>query len=341
MSPTYEQQDVDGRLVPATHDVRLSDAGEIVEAVNRRRRLVYQSPTDYSGNIDAGLPVRRSTFAGSVSDSPIPIRPNIEEVIVEPEAETLGGTPPSPESMQWLWPVPDSDEGKVIVAGSASAGEISLFDSLNGTDTWTDPGLPSPATSIRATHLNEYRQAMEWLVRGRWTLPIYFSAGLFSIMPDTPWLGEAIANNGTDELRSVGFVLLRNGESGVRDATIRSSSRIEITADTDCTIELYHCLRSLEYVADPPTWNQYDPSEGHNWSSAGGTGSSDVDVLGTLAVAAGMPSSLSNSAVQAAFQAMVDGAEQNILARRLDTVNETISITGRVIVDFDLDSPPI
>lgn len=79
------------------------------------------------------------------------------------------------------------------------------------------------------------------------------------MLPDTPWLGEYIANNGTDELRALSFSILRSGSSpilGLTNVTARLSSELELTADTNCQVEVYHCLRSLDFISDAPTWNE-------------------------------------------------------------------------------------
>ena len=49
---------------------------------------------------------------------------------------------------------------------------------------------------------------------------------------------------------------------------------------------------------------------------------------------------ISGSAVTVGLQAMVDGAQQNFLIRRSDTGNQTIWITGTVVMEFDLNTPP-
>ena len=49
---------------------------------------------------------------------------------------------------------------------------------------------------------------------------------------------------------------------------------------------------------------------------------------------------ISGSAVAGALQTMIDGAEQNFMIRRSDTGPETIMITGRMEIEFDLNVPP-
>ena len=245
--------------------------------------------------------------------------------------------------MDWLWPVADADEDKILVARNAGPGQVSLLNKLNGTEDWSDPALTAGQDPIRATHFNELRQALEWVRRGRWELPIYLSAGIFSSLPDTPWIGGSIANNGMDELRSIGFVRMRTADTpplGLTDATVRSSTILELTTDVSCQVEVYHCLRPIDFTDDAPTWNEYDPSASAAWSAPGGTGAGDATYIGTLTLTAGTAGALSGAALVAAVQDMIDGAEQNFLVRRSDTGYETIAVSGRLIVEFELDGPP-
>jgi hypothetical protein len=342
-APTWTNGNAQGRLTPAVHFVRDEDASELALAINRRRRLVYLPEQDFSSQIGPGKFVRAATLD---SQTPPPFRNfrgSILEDILTPQTGGLGGEPPTPAGMEWLWPVSGQDENKVMVPANPLPGQVGLMEQLNGTDHWTDVALAAGQTPLRAVHFNELRQALEWITRGRWRLPVYFSAGIFSVLPNTPWIGDSIANNGVDELRSLGFVVGRTVDSpplGPTNATVRPATLLQLTADTDCQVEVYHCLRQIDFVGDPPTWNQYDPSEGAFWTSPGGTGPGDADMLGSLTLTANVPAQLSNAAVTAAVQAMIDGGEQNFLLRRSDTGYETIGVAGELVVEFDLDSPP-
>jgi len=344
-TPQWTHGNAQGRLVSGEDPIHLADAQDLVDPINRRRLLVYQAEEDFTEDLCSGAHVKQRTIAAAQPPPYRHFRFALSGDILSPTAGVLGGSPPSPSAMCWLWPVAGADENKVIVSGAQGVGEdeVGLFQKLNGTATWTDESLNPGQTHIRAVHFNELRQSVEWIRRGRWEMPIYFAAGIFSPLPDTPWLSEAIANNGMHELRNLGFAFCRTDHSpsrGLTDVAVRVSSSIQITADADCVADLYRCHASLEFVNDPPTWNESDPSAPIAWSSPGATGAGDATYLGCLNLAAGVPASLSNDAVRASLQAIVDGAEQNFLIRRADTGANTIGVTGKLVIEFDLDCPP-
>lgn len=326
-TPAWTNADAQGRVTQEQW-IRDVDVQELIDAVNRRRRLVYLSEQNYD-------------VEDWVSVSPLwQLRGQITGAIHTPTTGGLGGTPPTPEGMDWLWPVADANENGVLQPGAG--GDVSLFEQLNGTSGWTDATL-SAGGFAKAVHVNELRQALQWTSRGRWVLPIYFTGGLFSLLPDTPWMGEAIANNGTDELRSVGYAVFRADGLPVRGlsgTTARTSSKIEITADTNCTVEIYRVQREIDFASDLPTWNEYDPSASGAWQSAGGLGANDAAYIGTLQLTADTPGTLTGAAVRQAFQDILDGAGPFFLLRRGDTGYPTIYISGKANVEFDLTTPP-
>jgi hypothetical protein len=221
---------------------------------------------------------------------------------------------------------------------------IALSTAFGGaTPNWTDGTLTPGGTFIRAPHMNELRMATEYVRRGFMTFPIYWCSGLFSILPDSSWLGEFIANNGDDELRNVGYGFLTiPGSSptlGIANATVLSGY-IEVAADGDCTAEVHHCLRPIDRVNLLASWNEYDQTLGGSWGTPGGIGSGDSTSIGSVALTAGVPGRITGGGVTSALQAMVNGAEQNFLIRRGDTGWETIHVSATAAIEFDLNAPP-
>jgi hypothetical protein len=344
-SPAWQNADAAGRVLAAEHFVRLTDAEELAAAINRRRVLTYQQAQDFSSDVFSGARVRRRTVDGAVAPPYDDFRRALAEKVLDPPTGTQGGTPPTPQAMTWLWPVADDEEDKTLVSGADGVGdgEVGLFQKLNGTTDWTDPALTPCVSPVRAVHLNELRQAAEWVRRGRWELPVYLAAGVFSVLPDTPWTGGQVANNGAEELRSLGYAVLRTeGEPplGLTGVTVRASSVLQLVADADCTVGVHHCLREIDYEQHLPTWNEYDPEHSLTWSQPGGLGAGDSTPIDAVSLTAGVPGELSGAALADALQQMVDGAEQSFLFRRQDSGPETVEVGALLVVEFELDTPP-
>lgn len=339
---TWQNGNAQGRLTGGVHAVRLPDADELAERINRRRLLIYKYAQDFSGQVYSGARVRQSTVRSAVAPPFDSFRINLTSGILSPASGALGGAPPTPAAMDWLWPIADGDENKILVAGDSPIGDgqVGLLNKLNGTNHWTDPTLTAGWSDIRAVHFNELRQAVEWISRGRWRLPIYLTAGIFSALPDTPWISQAVAYNGTVDLRSLGYAIISPADTparGLVDVAVRSSSSLTITADRDCTIEVRRCLRPIAWQSDPPTWNRYAPAAGDAWDSPGAGGAGDSVLIGSVVLPADQPGAISNPAMVSALQAMIDGGEPHFLLRRTDVGTYTVNVTAEVTIEFDLD----
>lgn len=320
-----------GRLTPAVDWLRSSDAIEAADAISRRLMLTFQEPLLAPGAVSA------ATLAG--------MRTALLDDVLIPPTGSLGGQPPSPGTMQWLWPLEDADAGKLVVSGrdGVGDGEVGLLQHVCGGAEWTDAALAG--AFVRAVHWNELRHAIECVTRGRLRLPVYMTGGLFSILPDMPWAGGMVANNGVDELRSCGFAIFHarsagGHDIGLRDIEVLPTSRIEITTDVDCRLAVYRCLRPMNSLPDGPTWNQYRPSTDDAWEQPGGLGTADAVVLGQAEATAGMATAVSGPAVAAALEVMADGGEPNFTIRRLDNGPQTVGLSVCLVVEFDLKSPP-
>ena len=341
-SATWQNSDESGRVSSGVHTIALSDAAELAERINRRRLLVCMLQQDYSSHVASGAWVRQSTLASAQYPPLDSLRDNLLTGILKAPAGALGGTPPTPASMEWLWPVSGPDENKVIVPGNdgIGQGQVGLLQKLNGTSAWTDPALTAGECTIRAVHINELRQAVEWLSRGRWRLPVYMPSGIFSPMPDTPWIPNAVANNGNDELRALGYAVVSNDETPPRcltDVAVRSSTSLTITAGLGCTIEARHCLRDIPWTTALPTWNEYDTAASLAWNAPGGAGQGDSAYLGSVALQAGVPGVISTSSLAAAVQEMVDGGLPYFLFRQTNSSPMTAGIAAELTVEFDLE----
>lgn len=145
-------------------------------------------------------------------------------------------------------------------------------------------------------------------------LTLYMGGGIFSLLPNTPWIGRTVADNGTDKLRMLERVNPQPIEG------------LRLCADQDCRVEIYHCLRPIDFTADPPTWNEYAPSASGEWAAPGGIGPGDSNYLGALDLVADGPATLANPAVKAAFQVMCDGASPCLLILRCDRGQEVVGI---------------
>jgi len=318
--------------------VKTPDFTEIATAINRRRLLIYRFQRDWSDYFPptAADWVRYGPISSMSSPPADALRKEIVSNLIGAPTGGLGGDPAGPQALDWL----DGD-GDLIVTGTPGEDEVNLFSLINGGSNWTDPSL-STGTFCRAVHLNELRKAMEVLRHGRWKLPIYFCMGIFSLMPDYNWIGEIIGHNDEgDECRSIGYsVFITDDEPprGLSEVAARSSSYIELTADTDCTVAVYHGIRTLEPYYDPPTWNEYQ--DGSSWASPGALGSGDSRSIGSVSLTADEPGTVGGAALAAELTKIVDGEPPYFLIRRSDTGPETIKITGSLVIEFDLDVPP-
>lgn len=324
-SATWTNGNTEGRIKPGDISVHRCDLRELTQAVNRRLVLTYQAGEDFS------VALATSRIGGALLRN---LRQIIEQRIVNVPAGTIKQSPMIPESMKWLWPVADTDENKVIVTSSPGPGEVNLFQKLNGTAAWTDPSL-ADGMPVRAVHVNELRQCLEWLCRARYVLPIEFGYGLFSIFPDTTWVGYGVANDGADELRSAGVAQLRsiaNESLGLSNVTVRSGS-VTVTTEADRALEFYRLNAAIDYDSPErmPCWNW-------PWSTPGALG--DATLISTISTTAGTPAVISGAAMISALQAMVDGAPMNFLMRQADSDYAQTQFSADLTLDFDLNTPP-
>ncbi len=295
-----------GRIVSPNHSIHLVDAEEIGDALDRRRRIAFWSGFDFSADLFAGAYVKGSTFGS--------FRSKIVSDVWGANYGALGGSPPTPLAVDWVWPIDDGDKGTKLTGAF-------VFDKLNGTGSWGSS--VAAKASIEALDINELRQVIEWTRDGDWELPNYNTAGILSSVPDTPWIGDVIANDGVDELQSVGWAVVHFDDKGIQNATARSSS-IVVSVDTACTVQVYHVDKYVDFD-NPPSWNSF----------GGLTGCTSI---GSASCSPGSPGTISGAST--ALQNMIDGSYQNFLFRRSDTGVETITFSAVFHANFTLDTTP-
>jgi len=357
----YNPDWTDGDRVAVGDHARLTYLRELTEAVNRRFNVLYAPAVDYSAYTGGGF-IRPQICAGSLVTPPHLRLAVTERIISHGRAGCLGGSPASPSSMKWLWPEAGADFGKEIsYAVTPPEGKVSIWSYLGsevpGGGGFTDPFLTGERKFIRAKHVNELRQVLEWLRYGRWEMPWYMAAGMHSWWPDTPWWGDIVANDGSDEVRILGMASVRLDQCwpypagdlrGLVDATV-TGGWFDIAADVDgswppdpdvsATIGLYRCTKRVPFeMEDGPSWNNWCNASA--WSTPGGLG--DCELIGSLSVPHShrdWPVFYRLSAGSAAFQAMVNGSPNVILARRMDTGPEAVLVQVRCGIEFELNGP--
>lgn len=327
--PNWENPSSGQRVVARQNNVMLCDVREFAPAINRRRLLMYLSQGGYYGRSAAGEFIRVDPLVACSPNGDSGIRDGIASLI-DLQSGMSGVTPSAEWAYNWLWPVADSDENKII--GYQDDGQfVNIFARLNDGTGLTDSGA-GVGSYIRAAHVNEMRQMIEWLRRGRMLSKIHLPIGIVSMYPDEPWVGGLLGNTGDDELLTIGYANLCDAADpahGLANVNCLASSRITITAEYNCTVEAYHYTRPIDM-------SQYD----HTWNSLGG-GLCDAVLLGSATLQAGVAGNVSGQAVSNALNAIASGGgPAYFLLRRSDPSYETMYVQATVTAEFDLNSPP-
>lgn len=76
--------------------------------------------------------------------------------------------------------------------------------------------------------------------------PVRFVAGLFSRLPDTPWLPGHVARHAGAELGALAWL------------TVSRETKLHLTADVDCRLQLSWRDQPVDRDA-MPTWSRYEP----------------------------------------------------------------------------------
>jgi hypothetical protein len=174
-------------------------------------------------------------------------------------------------------------------------------------------------------------------------LALAFPVGMFSILPNTPWIGQSIANSGADELRAVGLIAPGQVERPVGGAAWgggKARARLELIADADCRVEVFRCLRPLDLVRNPPTWREHDPGARAPWDEPGGTGPGDAEAIGQADLRAGAIARLAGAALGPVLDAIRDGRQVHFLIRRGDTGTRTVAVAAELVIEPPAEDPP-
>jgi hypothetical protein len=121
----------------------------------------------------------------------------------------------------------------------------------------------------------------------------------------------------------------------------RMSTATAPVNNASASIGLYCCTKPVDFDQHSPSWNSWyaDPDSG--WTTPGGLG--DCQLIGSLTVPHShqqRPVFHRLNAGSAAFQAMVDGAPNVILARRADTGPQAVLVQVGCGIEFGLNGPP-
>jgi len=334
-TPPWTQANSQG-LLDSSFNIGRCDLREIADVINSRRTLTFQPTKDYLSQLPSGQIITEWPI-DHMTDPPAKClrRAIIDDVLNAPPGQSQL-VPTNPRTIQWLWPLADGDADKPISSDTPSPqGCVSLFAKLNGGTTWTDSPL-GPDGPVRAIHVNEMRQALSLLCRGRWRLPLFLNVGIFSAAPNTHWFGGSIAHSGAIELRGLGRIWPSLDGRGLVGVRVRSAS-MEITADTPCRVQILQCLRPIDYAYDQPTWNKYLPAAGQAWGAPGGMGGSDTVDIASVDVTPPATSVATSAGLAAIVQSAINGGPPGFMFRRVDSGPETIDFTATVVVDFDLN----
>jgi len=334
-APTWTQSNSAG-LLDSSFRIRRCDLREIADVINLRRTLTFQLTKDYLSQLPSGQLITQRTM-DDMTDPPANClrRAIIDDLLNAPPGQSQM-VPTNPQTIQWLWPLADGDADKPITSVTpAPQGCVNLFAKLNGGTTWSDGPL-GPGSPARAIHVNEMRQALTLLRRGRWRLPVFLNVGILSTAPNTHWFGGSVAHSGSNELRGLGRIWPFRDGRGLTDVTVRSAS-VEITAELACGVQILRCLRPIDYENDQPTWNKYLPAAGVAWGAPGGMGAGDSVDIASTNVTPPATSVATSANLATIVQSVINGGPPGFMFRRTDSGPEVIDFTATVVVEFDLN----
>jgi len=343
----WTHQDAQGH-VNAGDWIAAADVSELGPAINRRLKIHY--------NPGGVWPMSTAVAPGDWAEaSPLIAARSAIEALVPAGAYFLhaGGWGQLSTLTYWLYPEAGADEDKLIVRDSKppDAGEVGFFAKLNGGSGWTG-SLTGQA--IRAVHVNEPRDAIRLLRRGRFKLRVSDGgdAKASRSLPGGLWYPPAVARDDEDEMHSWfgGRTWLfasdgAGGSFGLRTAnvTVRDTSVMRFKpVGSDVKAKLYHCMRNVNTSSF--SWTEYDAAAQLSWSSPGGVGGADSAHLVDLDLTNNTWTEFSGSTLTALLQDMVDASAEPTFMMTPDEEtgwgDDPTHIEVELTLDFELDGPP-
>ena len=322
---SWTTQDSEGKVTAGKDYASRLNLQELATAIKRRLKLCFVNKPDC-------LTVKY------ISSGDLAQMENLITDILDQPAFTGGLYDSKPFSMRWINPLPDTNSNKLLTS-SISNDRLCIYELVNGRDQFTR--ALDFENKIRALHINELRKVVEILRMGCWQSTVSFMSGIFTDDKDFPFAESVICNNNDLEIRAIGRTALHDTEgNGLSNVTIRPESSMQFSTSEDCKIAVYRCKRRVDVYLNQPTWNQYNPEENLNWSTPGGLGESDAELIGTGTISGLTPITFSGTIVQQTLQAIANGAPCNFIVKRLDTGSEFINVSGCINAYWEINSPP-
>ncbi len=250
---TWQQANQDDRL-DESHFARADDITELYTELNRRRAIYFLAADTVP------------TISGYITASPPSnLRDNL-----------LGILPQSflRDNMRWVWPLAGADENKLLVANASSdPAEVGLLEKIGtASNEWIRD--PAAGDMVHAEDINELRLALERVCRVKSIEYVHNAASMASNPTDISFPDLMVSNNAYEEVRAIGQLVMRTGTSPVfgmgPSVEVLSNSVLDVMADEDCTLDVYHVATDLPYDGSYPTWD--DATDSLSWTGGLGQG---------------------------------------------------------------------
>ncbi|MDD4892081.1 MAG: hypothetical protein PHU85_19335 [Phycisphaerae bacterium] len=342
---SWTHQDANGHVQPG-EPIHAADIVELRAAIDRRLKVVFDPDHRWPMELDAAAGDWIScAHIEAIRDGFAALVPAASYFVHD------AGWWQDSVWARWLCPRAGGDEDKIIVpdARPPGAGELGFFAAVNGGEAWT--GSPAGAFPA-AVYVNEPRDATLLLTRGRYIFRAGDGGGAAASkdLPEGLWYPPAVARDGNDELHSWfggrQWLWPTDGAGGYlgprgQGLTVRSATMRLLPEGRDLKVKLWHCRRNVNPASF--SWTQFDADAGLSWSTPGGTGAGDATQLASLDLVDSTWTELTG--LTPLLQQMFDGDIEPtfMLTPDEDTgwPDEPTHVQVELVVDFDLDGPPL